>query len=115
MSSKSDREVGKPQTVTSSPFRRDGTDGGSELCMHIRINGSIFDFGAGRILAKVVVAVPILGWPDRSRHETTAAIWTNVIQDGVDTRTAERTFVTAYARLQRIGRQGLVAVLASWS
>jgi hypothetical protein len=96
--------VGARTKLKSSLVRRDGSDRGCELRMHIRINRPVLDFRTGFVFAKVVVAVPILGWPDRSRHEAAATIRANIIQDVVDTRTTERTFIAAYARLQRIER-----------
>jgi hypothetical protein len=53
-------------TVRHSPpgalafFRRYGAECGSELCMHDQIHWPMFDPGAGGVLAKIVVAFPVL-------------------------------------------------------
>lgn len=75
----------------------------------------MFDLGTRRILAKIVIAFPILRWSDWPGHETSTAVRTDVAQDGVDTSGTECTFISTDARLKRIRRQRLVAVLTGWS
>jgi hypothetical protein len=80
--------------------------------MGCRINRSMLDLGARRVLAKVIVAVPILRWSDWPGNKTAAAVWADVSQDDIDTRRAKRAFVSANARFKGIGWQRFVAVLA---
>src|SRR5262245_55229985 len=67
---------------------------------------------AGRVLAEEVVALPVVRGSDRARHEAAAAVRADVMKHGLDAARAERALVGADARLGRIGRQGLVAMLA---
>ena len=94
---------------------RDVSDRGRELRMDVPINRPVSDSRAGGIFAKVVVAFPVLRWSDRSGHEAAAPIRADVVQDRIDTCRAERAFIGADARLKRIRRQRLVAILASRS
>jgi hypothetical protein len=48
-------------------------------------------------------------WPNRARHETAAAIWTDIVKRAVDTARAEGAFITANTRLLGIGWQIAVA------
>jgi hypothetical protein len=75
----------------------------------------MFDLGARRVLAKIVIAVPILRWSDWPGHKTSTAVRTNVAQDNVYTSGTECTFISTDARLKRLRRQWLVAVLTGWS
>ena len=59
----------------------------------------MFDLGARRVLAKKVVSLPVLRWPDWPGNKTPAAVWTDITQNLVDTRCAERTFISTDARL----------------
>ena len=83
--------------------------------MGCRINGPVLYFSARRVLAKEVVAFPVrrrANWPG---NKTTTTIGADVSQNAVNTCCAERTFVAANARVDRIGWQRCVAVLARWS
>src|SRR5262245_33215591 len=64
-----------------------------------------------RILAEVVVTLPILRRPDWPLHEAAAAVGTDVVQHVLHAHCTERTFIGADARLARIRRQCPVAVL----
>ena len=75
----------------------------------------MLDPGAGRILAKEVIAFPVPGWPDWPWHETATAIRTHIAQNAFDTLSAKRALVAANTRLKRVGRQRLVAVLTAGS
>ncbi len=94
-------------------IRRNVLDLSRKLCMSGTINGSMLNFGARRIFAKIVVAVPIPRWPDRSRNESPAAVWADIAQDVVDAPGAKRAFISAYPCLKGGRRQGLVAVFTS--
>ena len=83
--------------------------------MRCRINRPVSDRSTRRVLAEKVVAFPVFRRPDRSGNKTAAAIRTDVAQDTFDTCGAERTLIGADARLKRVGRQRLVAVLTAWS
>ena len=65
--------------------------------MDRRINRPVFDLGTRRVLAKEVVAFPVLRRSDWSRNKATTAIWTDVAQNAIDTRGAERALVGADA------------------
>jgi len=64
------------------------------------INGPVLDPGAGRILAEEVVAFPVLRWSDWPGNESAATVWTDVAQDLINARCAERAFVRADARFK---------------
>ena len=67
------------------------------------------------VFAKKVVALPVLRWPDRTGRESAAAVRAHVSEDGLNAPCAKRTFITADARIKRIGWQWGVAVFASWA
>lgn len=46
--------------------------------MSFRVNGFVFDLGARRVLAKIVIAFPILRWSDWPGHKTSPAVRTDV-------------------------------------
>lgn len=73
------------------------------------------DPGACRILAERVVAFPVLRWPDGPWSETATAVRTDVAQNLGYARRAKRALVAANARIERVGWQRLVAVLAGRS
>lgn len=68
--------------------------------MSFRVNGSMFDLGARWVVAKIVIAFPVLRWSDWPGHKTSTAVRTDVSQDGIDTSGTERTFISADARLK---------------
>ena len=80
-----------------------------------RFHRSMLHRGARRICPKEVVIVPIRRRSDRSRDEPAAAIWADISQNTFDTRNAEGALIGADARLKRVGRQRLIAVLAGRS
>src|SRR5262245_23533072 len=80
--------------------------------MRSRIDRPVPDLRACRILAEVVVALPVRLRPDRARREAAAAVGADVPDYVIDAIGAERAFVGADARLERVGRQRLVAVFA---
>jgi hypothetical protein len=65
--------------------------------MSCGINGLVLDLGARRVFTKKVVALPVLRWPDGPRNEPAATVWTDVTQDTVNARYAERTLISANA------------------
>src|SRR6266446_141651 len=93
-------------------LRRDIPDRHREFRMSCSINGSMFDPGARRVVAEEVVTLPVFRWSDGSRDEPAAAVRANVTEDIFNARRAERALVRAHARLERVGRQRLVAVFA---
>lgn len=92
--------------------RRDGSECGRKAHMICGINRPVPDLGARRILTKKVVTLPVVRRPDGPGSESPAAVRADILQYIVDTRGAERTFVSTYARFKRVRRQRLVAVLA---
>lgn len=68
--------------------------------MSFRVHGSVFDLGAGWVLAKIVIALPILRWSDGPGYKTSTAVRTDVTQDGADTSGTERTFISTDACLK---------------
>jgi len=93
-------------------LRRNIPDRRRELCVRCGINGPVLDLGARRILAEEIVALPVRRWPDGPGNKPAATIWTDVTQDTLNARCAERTFVSTDARFERARWQGLVAVFA---
>ena len=83
--------------------------------MNSEINGTVPDLSARRVLAKVVVTLPIPQRSDWSGNESSAAVRAHILQDGIRTRGAKRTLIGANARLERIWRQRLIAVLTGRS
>jgi hypothetical protein len=61
--------------------------------MSFGVNWPVLDLGTRWVFTKVVIIFPVLRRPDGSVHKTTAAIWTHVTQDGIDTGCTERTFI----------------------
>ena len=94
---------------------RYGLDCSREACVNCRIDRPVLDFGACRVLTEEIVAFPVFRWPDWSGNKSTTTIRADVLQDVIDTSGAERALVGADARLKRVGRQRLVAVLAGRS
>lgn len=68
--------------------------------MNFRVHGSMFDLGTRWVLAKIVIAFPILRWSDWPGYETSTAVRTDVAQDGVDTSGTECTLISTDARLK---------------
>ena len=95
-----------------SLFRGDRLDLGRELRMRHRIHRPVLHLGARRIFSKKVVTVPVPRRSNRSRDKPATAIWTDISQNAFDARIAEGALVRTYARLKRIGRQRLIAMLA---
>jgi hypothetical protein len=83
--------------------------------MRCRIHWTVLHLGARRICPKEVVLVPIRRRSDRSRYEPAAAIGADISQNAFDTRNTEGALIRADARLKRIRRQRLIAVLAGRS
>jgi hypothetical protein len=108
-----------PGTFFSShtlPFLRwNHLDLGREPHMSRRIHRSVLHVGARRIIPKEIVIVPICRRSDRSRNEPAAAIGTDIFQNAIDAVHAEGALIRADARLKRIRRQRLIAMLASRS
>src|SRR5688572_30837091 len=105
-----------PSNLAPLPFvGRYGLDSSREACMNCRIDRPVLDFGACRILAEEIVAFPVFRRPDWSGNKSATTIRADVLDDVIDTSGAERALVGADARLNRIRRQRLVAVLAGRS
>jgi hypothetical protein len=64
------------------------------------INRPVFHSGARRILTEVVIAFPILGWPDWSRDKPAATVRTDIVQQVCNASGAERAFIGADARIE---------------
>ena len=47
--------------------------------MRFRVDAAVFDLGACWVLAKVVIAFPVLRWSDWSGHKTSATVRTDII------------------------------------
>ena len=77
-----------------------------------RINRSVPDSRARRILAEKIVILPVRRRPDRPRRESSAAIRADIVQDALDAAHAKRAFIGTDSRFERIRRQFLVAVFA---
>jgi hypothetical protein len=60
----------------------------------------VFDFIAGGVFAKIVIAFPVLRWSDGSGNEAATAIGADVVQDSINACCAERALVGADARFQ---------------
>lgn len=80
--------------------------------MNRLLDRPVLDFGACRVLAEEIVAFPVFRRPDWSGNKSATTIRADVLEDVIDASGAERTLVAADARLSRIRRQRLVAVLA---
>ena len=75
----------------------------------------MLDLGARGVLAKIVVAYPVLRWSDRSGNEATTAIWTHVAQDRVDTRGAKGALIGTDACFKRVRWQRCLTVFTGRS
>src|SRR5512134_3714358 len=96
-------------------MRRDGPDGRGETRVRLPVDRPVADARACRVLAEEIVAPPIPRRPDRPWCEASAAIGADVLQHFIDAGGAERALVAADPRLERIGRQRVVAVLTGRS
>jgi len=76
----------------STKFGRDGFDAFGKLLMEPKVHRAMFDFCAHRIYAEIIVVLPVPGWADWAGTKATAAIGTNVVQDGFGAGSAERAF-----------------------
>jgi len=83
--------------------------------MRRRIHRTVLHLGARRIFPQEVVTFPIRRGSNRSRDKTAAAIGTDISQNAFDTGHAEGALIGADARVKRVGRQCLVAMLAGRS
>jgi hypothetical protein len=99
----------------SALLGRDPADLRRELFVRCRVDGAVADGRARRILAQLVVALPVARRPHRARHESAAAVAADVAQDAVDAAGTEGAFVGADPRVQRVGQEGSVAVFAGRS
>src|SRR5579863_10282879 len=68
--------------------------------------------GRSRLLRQRHPRPPFARGPDRPRGKAAAAVRTDVTKLALDTVRAERTLISADARLCRISRKVLVAILA---
>ena len=80
-----------------------------------RVHGPVPDPLARRILAQIVVVLPIAGRPDRARYEAAAAVGADMVQHPVDAVGAKGALVAADAGVERFRRQWFVAVFAGGS
>lgn len=78
------------------------------------INRLVFDCRARRVLAKKVVALPVLRRSGGSGNETATTVGTDIAQHILNTGGTERTFIGTDACLMRVGWQGFVTKLAGW-
>ena len=92
-----------------------GLDCGCEPRMNFGVDRPMPNLGARGVLTKEVVAFPVLRRSDWSWNKSTAAVRAYIFQDVFDTRRAKCALVRADACFSRIGRQRLVAILASRS
>ena len=99
----------------SALFGRQVSKPDGKHCMLSPVDRAMPDYRAGRIVTEKVVIPPVLRGPDGPGHESAAAIGADISKNGIDAGGAERAFVRADARLQRVWWKRLVAVLASWS
>lgn len=75
----------------------------------------VLDLRPGRIIAQVIVVLPVLRRPDRSWRETAAAVGADVRHDVLDAVGAEGALVAADAGIQSMRRQGFIAVFTGRS
>lgn len=95
-----DGAVSRAHCLVLPLIGRYGLDCGREPSMSFRVNGTVFDVGTRWILAKIVIAFPILRWPDWSWNKATTAVRTDVAQYGINTRGTERTLIGTDARFK---------------
>src|SRR5688572_32556505 len=72
--------------------RADALDRRRERIVRRAVDGPVLDLRARGILAEKVVALPVVGGPDRPRHETAAAIRAHVAEHALDARGAKGAF-----------------------
>lgn len=73
------------------------------------------DSCARRILAEVIVTLPIQRWSDRPRGESSAAVGAHVAEDVIHARCAERAFIRADTSVDGFRWKRCVAVFAGRS
>src|ERR1044071_7540329 len=99
----------------STQFRRDGFDGFNEPLVKFRIHGTMLNDHACRIRAEMVAAFPVVCRPDRAGRKSAAALRANIVQGGVDARTAKGAFKRTNHCVRGVGWKRRVAVLAGGS
>jgi len=66
------------------------------------IDGPVPDSCTRRILAEIIVALPVVRRSNRPRNECAAAIRAHVPENRIDACGAERALIAANARIRRI-------------
>ena len=72
----------------------------SKLRMSSCINREVFHLGAGRILAEIIVAFPVVGRAYRPRRKTAAAIRAHIAEHSIDTSCTESAFIGTDTRFE---------------
>ncbi len=84
--------------VALARFRRNIANGSAVRRMCIGINRFVCDLVCSGVRAEKVAIPSILRRPDRPWPETSAAVWTHVLQNILNTGRAKRAFIRANAR-----------------
>jgi len=85
-----------------------GFDCGREPSMNFRVNRLMPDLGARGILAKEVVAFPVLRRSDGPWNESPAAVRAHVLQDVFDARRTKCALVGAIRASSELGGKALL-------
>ena len=83
--------------------------------MHFSGDWPVLDSSTGRIPAKIVLTLPVLGRPNRPRDEATTAVWADIAKNLCDTSGAERALESTDSCFERAWQESLVAVFAGWA
>ena len=75
----------------------------------------MLDRGTRRVRAQKIAVPPVSGGSDWPADKSAATVRADVMQHVLHTGCAKRALIGTDARIQGLGRQGFIAVFASWS
>ena len=87
------------QRLALAGLWRNPSQPGEQCSMCCEVDGAMLDGSRCWIRAKVVVAVPVLGRPYRTRREAATTVGADVLQNRVRAANTERAFVAADSSL----------------
>ena len=103
----------KSHAFSSTQARGKPRNIGRKTTMNCRIHRLMLCIRARRKCTKIVSILPIPGWTNRSRSESTSTVGAHIAKHVFNTTRAESAFKRADACLQRIRCKRLVTMLAS--
>lgn len=81
--------------------------------MGLHINRPVLDLLTRWVISQIIVAFPILRWPNGPGRKTAATIGADVTQKRIDAGNAKSAFVATNTRVRRFRRERPVTVFAA--